>query len=726
VIAKYWHQAEEGRTRYERLPETEREVTLWNQFVFAWSQWKGKHEEVLALAKKKDALLKQGLRDQDPRIAQCNERLFKAHQAAREASGNVESVLKRMIRTNLVVGTQKVVDTEARIASAQIGIFFAVILGILATLALTWIMTHMVGRLLLRTTEILSAVARGNYGQRLDVERNDEIGRMAAALNAAIDTLRATREQIEETISLYESIFDAIPQPIFATDLDLNWTFVNRAAADLSGLDKEKAIGKPCHLLRTNICQTKTCTICRAESDMEDSSEGFIVKARPDHTFIADTVPMLDSHREITGHIEILRDVTNERALQQYQDREIQRLGENLQRLSKGNLRLDTVAADPDARPHESHQTFMGLNTVLSWVAEALRSVFDDVDGLADAIHAGKLNVRANANKHSGDYRRIVQKLNHALVAVAAPVKAVDGVLVAMADHDLTQTIHVRYAGDYETLTNHLNMATESTRMMLAKISESAEEFDEAASSIAKSAESMAQGTETQSTTVEQMSMSVGGLAGSIDAVRQSADGADCTARETNALAERGSIAVTKSIEAMELIRASSKQIGRIIKVISEIADQTNLLALNAAIEAARAGQHGIGFAVVADEVRKLAERSNNAADEISSLIRESTRRIEEGAELSRETGDALNEIVAGVRETAAKIAEIATATTKQSANTKEVSAAIQIVAEVIEQSAVGSGQMASSSQELKAQADVLRTLVANFPARRDNSLHES
>ena len=85
------------------------------------------------------------------------------------------------------------------------------------------------------------------------------------------------------------------------------------------------------------------------------------------------------------------------------------------------------------------------------------------------------------------------------------------------------------------------------------------------------------------------------------------------------------------------------------IQVISEIASQTNLLALNAAIEAARAGEHGMGFAVVADEVRKLAERSNQAAGEITSLIKESSNRVQEGAQLSDETGESLKEIVQGV-----------------------------------------------------------------------------
>ncbi len=170
-----------------------------------------------------------------------------------------------------------------------------------------------------------------------------------------------------------------------------------------------------------------------------------------------------------------------------------------------------------------------------------------------------------------------------------------------------------------------------------------------------------------------------------------------------------------KSIEAMELIRASSSQIAEISRVISEIASQTNLLALNAAIEAARAGQHGLGFAVVADEVRKLAVRSNQAAGEITGLVKESTERIEEGVQLSDQTGTSLREIIRGVEATVTKISQIATATAEQANNAQEVSAAIQGISEVTEQTAAGSEAMATNSDQLETQASGLRDLVSRF-----------
>ncbi|MCD8477681.1 MAG: methyl-accepting chemotaxis protein [Sulfurospirillum sp.] len=176
-------------------------------------------------------------------------------------------------------------------------------------------------------------------------------------------------------------------------------------------------------------------------------------------------------------------------------------------------------------------------------------------------------------------------------------------------------------------------------------LSEGTTQVVSASEQISSASVSLAEGASSQASSVEEVSATIEEATASNNQNADNSREANLLAQHSNDAARQGNEQMADLMVAMEKITDSSQKIAKIIKTIDEIAFQTNLLALNAAVEAARAGEHGLGFAVVAEEVKNLAERSANAAKEITGIIEASIDQVKVGTEVANRTKASFGEI---------------------------------------------------------------------------------
>ncbi|MGI2127860.1 methyl-accepting chemotaxis protein [Shewanella oncorhynchi] len=195
--------------------------------------------------------------------------------------------------------------------------------------------------------------------------------------------------------------------------------------------------------------------------------------------------------------------------------------------------------------------------------------------------------------------------------------------------------LQIQQDDEIGALRRAVNTYAGTLRAMLDLITQEAKKIQFEATQLSGLSRKLAQRAEQQRLESAQLAAAITQMSSSAMEVANNTNDCAATAQSSLIVVREGQTRVAASntsIEALsgEIANATkvisqlaqdSQKVGAVLDVIKAISEQTNLLALNAAIEAARAGDQGRGFAVVADEVRTLAGRTQDSANEISTMI---------------------------------------------------------------------------------------------------------
>lgn len=351
---------------------------------------------------------------------------------------------------------------------------------------------------------------------------------------------------------------------------------------------------------------------------------------------------------------------------------------------------------------------------ILKGLLKAIMVPLSQLEDAAEALRQGDFSKEMTYNSKD-EFGITCLHMQESFDELRRIIKVVDEEVEKLANGDFAFNISESFPGETQAIQDSINKLLYRMNEAFGNILAYASQIDQGSNQVSDGAQALAQGATEQASTVEELSGRLDNVSKKVSENAENARNASELSNQSGELAQKTLDDMKEMELAMQEISTKSEDIGKVIKVIEDIAFQTNILALNAAVEAARAGSAGKGFAVVADEVRNLAAKSAEAAKNTTVLIESSLSTVQQGVEVAGATNESFKILAEKVRDTVEIINSISAASAEQATDIQQISLAVEQISAVVQTNSATGEESAAASEELSSQAALMNQLVSGF-----------
>jgi methyl-accepting chemotaxis protein len=412
------------------------------------------------------------------------------------ARQKMAAALSRLVADSIELSAQQKREADAQVSGTATLTLVIVVVGMCLALGLGFFLTRTLTRPLVRAVRMIQEMARGHLALRLDMARKDEIGQMAAAMDSFAADLQgnviATMKRIASgdlsgdlvAKDAGDEITPALQQTTEALrGLVEEATLLSRAAVggQLATRGRAERFQGGYREIVQGVNATLDAVIGPlnvAAEYVDRISKGDIPpkitdRYSGDFNEIKNNLNVcIDAVSGLVADVTALSQAALEGKLATRADASKQ--GGDFRKIVEGvNATLDavigplTVAAEyvdriskgdiPPKIADRYQGDFNELKNNLNTCIDAISALVGDAGRLSEAALEGRLATRADASKHGGDFRKVVEGVNATLDAVIGPLNVAAEYVDRISKGDIPQKITDRYRGDFNELKNNLN-----------------------------------------------------------------------------------------------------------------------------------------------------------------------------------------------------------------------------------------------------------------------------